>query len=87
MEVTRQQILGYSILLIPTVFSLSVFGVAGWIYGILAGGLTLYFVWLAFRLYKTRDDLKAMPLFFYSCFYLFGVFGALTLDRLVYLLK
>ncbi|RYZ57843.1 MAG: protoheme IX farnesyltransferase [Proteobacteria bacterium] len=87
LEVTRQQILFYSVLLIPCVLSLSVFGIAGWIYGIIAGALTLYFVWLAFRLYTTRENQRAMPLFFYSCFYLFGVFGALTLDRLVYLLN
>lgn len=83
LEVTRQQILFYSVLLIPCVLSLSVFGIAGWIYGILAGGLTLYFVWLAYKLYATKENLRAMPLFYYSCFYLFGVFGALTLDRLV----
>lgn len=83
LEVTRKQIFFYTVLLIPTVFSLSVFGVAGWIYTILAGGLTLYFVWLAFRLYQTKENLRAMPLFFYSCFYLFGVFGALTIDRIV----
>lgn len=87
LEVTRQQILFYSVLLIPCVLSLSIFGVAGWIYGIIAGGLTFYFVWLAYRLYATKENQRAMPLFFYSCFYLFGVFGALTIDRLFYLLS
>ncbi|MBC7661681.1 MAG: protoheme IX farnesyltransferase [Chitinophagaceae bacterium] len=87
LEVTRKQILFYSVLLIPTVFSLSIFGVAGWIYGTIAGGLTLYFVWLAYRLYATKENQRAMPLFYYSCFYLFGVFGALTIDRLVTLLN
>ena len=86
LEVTRQQILFYSVLLIPCVLSLSVFGVAGWIYGIIAGALTFYFVWLAYRLYTSRENQRAMPLFYYSCFYLFGVFGALTADRLFYLL-
>ncbi len=86
LEVTRQQILFYSVLLIPCVLSLSVFGVAGWIYGVIAGGLTFYFVWLAYRLYSSRENQRAMPLFYYSCFYLFGVFGALTADRLFYLL-
>ena len=83
LEVTRKQIFYYTVLLIPTVLSLTVFGVAGWVYASLAGALTLYFVWLAFRLYRTRENQRAMPLFFYSCFYLFGVFGALTLDRIL----
>jgi len=87
LEVTRKQIFFYSVLLIPCVLSLSVFGVAGWIYGVIAGGLTVYFVWLAYRLYTTRENQRAMPLFYYSCFYLFGVFGALTVDRLVFLLN
>ncbi len=87
LEVTRQQIFYYTLALIPTVFSLWAFGAAGVIYGVLAGALTLYFVWLAYKLYKTKENQRAMPLFFYSCFYLFGVFGALTLDRIVTLMK
>lgn len=87
LEVTRKQIFFYTLLLIPTVLSLSVFGVAGWIYTVLAGGLTFYFVWLAYKLYRTRENQRAMPLFFYSCFYLFGVFGALTLDRILALMN
>lgn len=83
LEVTRKQIFYYTVLLIPAVFSLSIFGEAGWIYSVLAGGLTLYFVWLAYKLYQTKENQRAMPLFFYSCFYLFGVFGALTLDRIL----
>ncbi len=86
LEVTRKQIFFYSTLLIPCVLSLSVFGVAGWIYGVIAGALTFYFVWLAYKLYATKENQRAMPLFYYSCFYLFGVFGALTIDRLVFLL-
>ncbi|RZA23400.1 MAG: protoheme IX farnesyltransferase, partial [Proteobacteria bacterium] len=87
LEVTRTQIFYYTLLLIPTVFALSFFGAAGWIYSVLAGGLTLYFVWLAFKLYRTKENARAMPLFFYSCFYLFGVFGALTIDRIVTLMN
>ncbi len=83
LEVTRKQIFYYTVLLIPAVFSLSIFGEAGWVYSVLAGGLTLYFVWLAYKLYQTKENQRAMPLFFSSCFYLFGVFGALTLDRIL----
>jgi len=81
---TRRQIFWYTLTLIPAVASLVIYGQAGWIYGILSIGLTLLFVWLAYKLLASRRDEQAMPLFYYSCFYLFGVFGALTIDRLLY---
>lgn len=84
--VTRKQIFLYTLTLIPTVASLSFFGKAGWFYGISASALTLYFVWLAFKLLQTEENQRAMPLFYYSCFYLFGIFGVLTIDRLIVLL-
>ena len=82
-EVTRLQIFLYTLTLIPAVASLFWFGAAGWTYFSLSMILTLYFVWLAFKLYSTRENQRCMPLFYYSCFYLFGVFGALTLDKLL----
>lgn len=84
--VTRKQIFLYTLTLVPTVFSLTYFGAAGWFYGSVATALTIYFVWLAFRLFQTAENQRAMPLFYYSCFYLFGIFGALTIDRLLVIL-
>jgi protoheme IX farnesyltransferase len=81
---TRNQILIYTLTLLPVIASLVLGNAAGWIYGLVSGGLTLYFIWLAYRLWKSRQDEKAMPLFLYSCVYLFGVFGALTIDRLLH---
>ncbi len=83
LEVTRRQIFLYTLTLVPTVLSLWAFGAAGWVYGVLSLILTLYFVWLAFVLLRTKENQRAMPLFYYSCFYLFGVFGALTIDQLM----
>lgn len=82
-ETTRKQMFWYTVSLIPLVGSLSVFGVAGWFYFVPSMALTLYFAWLAFKLMRTRDNANAMPLFHYSCLYLFGVFGALMADRLI----
>ncbi len=82
---TITQIFLYTWTLLPPVAALSVGGQAGWIYGLVAISMTLYFIWMAFKLYRTQDEAKAMPLFLYSCLYLFGIFGALTLDRLWYL--
>jgi protoheme IX farnesyltransferase len=83
LEITRRQIFFYTVTLVPTVLSLWAFGAAGWVYGVLSLILTLYFVWLAFILLRTKENQRAMPLFYYSCFYLFGVFGALTIDQLM----
>lgn len=82
LETTRRQIFFYTVLLVPCAIALSVFKAAGIFYGVSATALTLYFVWLAFKLLTTRENQRAMPLFYYSCFYLFGIFGALTIDRL-----
>ncbi len=83
---TRRQMFVYTLTLVPTVISLSLYGAASWLFGITALVLTLYFVWLAFRLMWSEENERAMPLFYYSCFYLFGIFGALTIDRLMVLL-
>ena len=82
-EVTRKQMFWYTLSLVPVVASLTFFGAAGWVYLIGSMAFTLYFVWLAWKLMKTRDPKLTMPLFHYSCLYLFGVFGALMLDRLL----
>ena len=82
-DVTRRQMFWYTLSLVPVVASLTVFGAAGWVYLVGAMAFTLYFVWMAWKLMRTRDSKLAMPLFHYSCLYLFGVFGALMLDRLL----
>ncbi|MCX6128861.1 MAG: heme o synthase [Proteobacteria bacterium] len=82
-EITRRQIFLYTLTLLPAVLLLPVFGAASWIFGLSALAMTLYFVWLAFSLYRSKENHRAMPLFYYSCFYLFGVFGALTIDQLL----
>jgi heme o synthase len=81
-ESTRRQMFWYAASLIPVVASLFVMGAAGWIYLVIAMAFTLYFVWLAGKFMVTRDSGLAMPLFHYSCLYLFGVFGGLMIDRL-----
>lgn len=86
-EVTRKQMFWYTLSLVPVVVSLAYPGQAGWLYLVPSLALTLWFVWLAWRLYRSHSNVEAMPLFHFSCLYLFGVFGALTLDKLVMLLQ
>ncbi len=84
-ESTRKQMFLYTLTLLPAVWALYQFGAAGLIYLVLSFAATAYFCWLAYKLHRDRDNAKAMPLFHYSCLYLFAVFGALTLDRIVWL--
>ena len=81
-EATRKQIFLYTLTLLPAVGSLSVFGAAGYLFLVIAGSATIYFCWQAWALLKSKRSELAMPLFHYSCLYLFAVFGALALDRL-----
>ena len=82
-ENTRLQIFLYTLTLIPTIGALFIFGSAGWLYLSLGMGATLLFCWKAWILFKSHSSETAMPLFLYSCLYLFIVFGALTLDHIV----
>lgn len=79
-DVTRRQMFLYTLTLIPAVLVLGVDPNVGWVYLTISGGLTGYFVFLAWRLFRSRDNRFTMPLFYYSCLYLFGVFGALAID-------
>lgn len=79
---TRKQIFLYTLTLIPAVGSLFVFGAVGYPFLIIAGAATVYFCWQAWELFASKSNTLAMPLFHYSCLYLFAVFGALAIDRL-----
>ena len=83
-EATRLQIFLYTLTLIPTVGALYFFGAAGPMYLACAGAATIYFCWKAWCLFRSRSNELAMPLFHYSCLYLFAVFGALAIDKLAF---
>lgn len=80
---TRFQIFVYTATLIPVVAWLWISGETGWIFGLAAGFFSLRFAWMAFNMYRRRTNELAMPIFYYSLLYIFGVFGFLTLDRVV----
>lgn len=82
-HVTRIQIFSYTLALIPVVASLYLMGAAGILYLFVSLGCTLYFAWMAWKLLVSKSSDLAMPLFHYSCLYLFGVFGSLIIDRLL----
>jgi protoheme IX farnesyltransferase len=80
-ERTRRVIFLYSLLLLPLVLSLYFGGIAGNFYLFISTLTTVYFIYLAFQLYREHSNQKAMPLFLYSCVYLFIIFGALAFEK------
>ncbi|MBY6014467.1 heme o synthase [Qipengyuania gaetbuli] len=86
---TRRQVLVYSLLMLPTVLAPWYIGGTGWIYGVSALVLTLAFIALAIPV-ATRtpvegDTMKPEKrLFLFSIAYLFALFGALVVDRVLH---
>jgi heme o synthase len=82
-KVTKNNILGYTLLLLPVVASLWYFGAAGNFYLVVSGLLTLRFCQLAYRLWRSRDESLAMGVFYFSLLFILGVFVSLTIDRVM----
>lgn len=79
---TRKQIFLYTILLTAVALLLVPFGM-GWLY--LAGAVALngYFLFLVWKLLKDPSKARARTSFFYSIWYLAGMFAVMVADRLV----
>ncbi|EDL49001.1 heme o synthase [Erythrobacter sp. SD-21] len=86
---TRRQVMVYSLLMLPTVLAPWAIGGTGWIYGVTALALTLLFIALTVPV-ATRDPAEGdamraeKRLFLYSIAYLFILFGALVVDRVLH---
>lgn len=80
---TKREILLYTLTLLPIVASLYLWDKAGLLYISIAGPLSVKFVWDAWQIYRAKDENRIMPFFHFSCTYIFWVFGALTVDRLI----
>ncbi len=88
LKATRQQILLYSLLLVPVTVLPAPLGLTGWLYGGSAAALGAVFIALAVRVYRstaeTAKDMTAEKrLFRYSLYYLAALFAALVADVLV----
>lgn len=85
---TRQQIMAYSLLLLPIAIAPFFIGGAGVLYGAFAGLLSLGFIALsvpvAFRTAQADDRMASeKQLFAFSIFYLFALFAVLVLDAVM----
>jgi heme o synthase len=89
---TRRQILLYTLVLMPLTLLPVFMGFSGWIYGVTAGALDAVFLLRVYGVMTDRQDAAGVSLtgdapakraFKYSVLYLFVLFGALAIDRLV----
>ena len=83
---TKQQILAYSLLLFLVSLSPYYFGFSGIIYLLFSLTLGVYFIYLAYKIFKSDDKNKtiyAPKLFKFSILYLYLVFLILVIDKYV----
>jgi len=80
---TRRQIVLYSLVLVVLTLVLSPFGLMGPIYFAAALVLGGVFMQYAIRLWRTPSRLAARHLYLYSILYLFALFTAMAVDRVV----
>jgi heme o synthase len=80
---TRRQIVLYSVLLIALTLVLSPFGMMGRIYFVAATILGATFIVNAVRLWQQATPTAARRLYLYSMLYLFALFAAMAVDRVL----
>jgi protoheme IX farnesyltransferase len=78
---TKKQMLAYTLVLWPIALAPALMGVAGWLYGTAALGLSGLFTWAAVRVWRDAGDRSAKQMFAFSILYLFLLFALLLVDR------
>jgi heme o synthase len=79
---TRKQIVLYTVMLVAVSLLLQPFGMS-WIYFVSAVALGLWFLKLALQLLMNPSKGLARRTFFFSIWYMAGLFMAMSLDRLM----
>ena len=79
---TRKQIFLYTVLLTAVTLLLVPFGMS-WIYFVGALALCAYFLFLAWRLLTDPSKELARKTFFYSIWFVAGIFAVMVIDRLI----
>jgi protoheme IX farnesyltransferase len=86
LKATKYQIIVYTVLLTLLTLVPSFIGMTTWLYGGVASILGLGFIILSWRLIQQDAPKPAIQLFVYSILYLFALFLAMTIDRILFLL-
>ncbi len=80
---TRRRMLGCTLALVPVTLAPVILGLLSWIYLAAALPLNAWFVWLAVRVVRERTEAAAREMFHVSLVFLFALFLAMLLDRVV----
>ena len=81
---TKRQMLLYTLLLLPLSLAPCMLGFADWyVYGIVAGALSLLFLISAILVCFDASDRSAKRMFGFSIFYLFALFAVLVIDNTI----
>ncbi len=78
---TKKQMLAYTLALWPVALAPSLIGIAGWLYGAVALGLSALFTLAALRVWHDAGERSARQIFGFSILYLFLLFAFLLIDR------
>ena len=82
---TKRQMLLYTVALVPVTLLPVVIGISGAFYASAAAFLGFFFAHHMWQVWKDEDGTAARPMFFFSIIYLFLIFTAMLIDRLMYL--
>lgn len=80
---TKRQMLIYTLLLLPVTLLPCATGLSGWVYAVLAALLGGEFCRHAWKVLHSEDDATARAMFGYSIVYLFAIFLALVIDKVI----
>ena len=77
---TRWRMLWYTIGLVPVTLAPVALGLLGPVYGAVAVGMNVWFIWAAVRVLRERSDDAARSMFHVSLAYLFSLFLAMNVE-------
>ena len=84
-EITKKNILLYSVLLFPIAISPYYLEFLGLIYLLFSFPLSAYYIFICFKLYKSKeskqDTTLAKQIFAFSILYLFAIFISILVDK------
>jgi len=82
---TKRQMLLYTVALVPVTLLPVVIGISGAFYASAAAFLGFFFAYHMWQVWKDEDGTATRPMFFFSIVYLFLIFMAMLVDRLMFL--
>ena len=82
---TKRQMLLYTVALVPVTLLPVAIGISGAFYASAVAFLSFFFAHHMWQVWKDEEGTAARPMFFFSIVYLFLIFMAMLVDRLMFL--